>query len=74
MAPVMHALEDRYKERINFIYLDIDDPANSLFKSLIRGRIDPFFFLLDGQGVVLEQWQGFVPAEEFEAAFAAIGE
>lgn len=72
MAPVVHALEDRYGERIRFVYLDIDDPQNSLFKSLINDRLPPLFYLLDGQGNVLAEWQGFVPAAEFESAFASL--
>jgi thiol-disulfide isomerase/thioredoxin len=72
MAPVVHALEDGYDDRIRFVYLDIDDPQNSLFKSLIDDRLPPLFFLLDGQGNVLGEWQGFVSAAEFESAFAAL--
>jgi thiol-disulfide isomerase/thioredoxin len=72
MAPVVHALEDGYDDRIRFVYLDIDDPQNSLFKALIEDRLPPLFFLLDGQGNVLGEWQGFVPAAEFESAFAGI--
>jgi thiol-disulfide isomerase/thioredoxin len=72
MAPVIHALEDRYDERIRFVYLDIDDPQNNLFKSLIDDRLPPLFYLLDGQGNVLGEWQGIVPAAEFESAFANV--
>ena len=72
MAPVVHALEDRYGERIRFVYLDIDDPQNSLFKSLINDRLPPLFYLLDGQGNVLAEWQGQVSVTEFESAFAAL--
>lgn len=31
MAPVVHSLEGKYKDRIRFVYLDIDDPANADF-------------------------------------------
>jgi thiol-disulfide isomerase/thioredoxin len=73
MAPVVHALEDRYGEQIGFVYLDLDDPANSLYKSMLKGRIAPFFYLIDGQGVLIQEWQGRVPAEAFESAFAGLG-
>ncbi len=73
MAPVVHGLEDRYKDRMRFVYLDIDDPANSLFKSLIGSRLPPLFFLLDGQGNVLQEWRGYVTSEELERAFSTIG-
>ena len=74
MAPVVHSLEDRYEDRIRFVYLDLEDPANSLFESMLKGRMAPFFYLLDGQGVILQEWQGYVPVEEFEKAFASIGQ
>ena len=73
MAPVMHGLEDRYKDRIRFVYLDIEDPANSLFKSLIGSRLPPLFFLLDGQGNILQEWRGYVTTEDFERTFSTIG-
>lgn len=73
MAPVVHGLEDRYKDRIRFIYLDLDDPANSLYKSMLKGKLPPFFYLLDAQGVLIQEWQGYVPIDKFESAFAAIG-
>lgn len=72
MAPVINALQNRYKDRILFTFLDIEDPGNSLFKALIGSRV-PLFFLLDAQGNVLNEWQGVVPAADFEAAFNAAG-
>ena len=69
MAVVVNGLEDRYKDQINFIYLDLDDPANSLFKRMIGNRLPPIFYLLDTRGNVLAEWEGYVPASEFEAAF-----
>lgn len=72
VAPVINALQNRYKDRILFTFLDIEDPGNSLFKALIGSRV-PLFFLLDAQGNVLNEWQGVVPAADFEAAFNAAG-
>lgn len=72
MAPVVYSLEDRYQDQIRFVYLDIDDPANSLFRSLIGSRLPPLFFLLDGQGNVVKEWVGYVSAEEFESVFASL--
>lgn len=73
MAPVVHGLEDRYQDRIRFVYLDIDDPANGLFRSLIGSKLPPIFYLLDGQGNVLQVWRGYVAVEEFERALSTIG-
>jgi hypothetical protein len=73
MAPIMNTLENRYLDQIGFVYLDLEDPANSMFKSMLKGRVAPFFYLLDSQGVLIQEWQGFVPLESFEAAFATLG-
>ena len=75
MAPIVHGLQDQYGSRMNFVYLDIDDPANSYFKRELGFRMEPHFFLLDPQGNILRQWIGYVSREEFISAFnAALGQ
>jgi hypothetical protein len=69
MAPIVHGLEAEYSERINFVYLDIDDPANSDLLSFLGYRYQPHFFLIDGDGKVLIQWLGPVTAADFKSAF-----
>lgn len=71
MRPIVHGLENEYADRLNFVYLDVDDSANQEFISALGRRAQPEFYLLDGEGNVLHQWFGLVPREEFEAAFAA---
>jgi thiol-disulfide isomerase/thioredoxin len=70
MAPVMNVLEQRNGDRLRFVYLDIDDPANNLYKTLLTNRLPPVFFLLDGQGNVLHEWQGYIELVEFEEGIA----
>ena len=42
MRPVVHGLEDRYKDSIGFVYLDIDDRAtNPLKEQLAYGTGGP---------------------------------
>ena len=65
----MHGLEAEYYDRINFIYLDIDDPANETFKDILDFRYQPQLILLDGNGQILYQWIGPISREEFVAAF-----
>ena len=69
MAPVVFRLEDRYTGRISFAYLDIDDPANDLFRQLIDDRLPPIYYLLDGGGNVLGEWSGYVSEGLFITAF-----
>ena len=71
MAPIVHGLEADYFEQINFVYLDIDDPANDEFKQALGYRVQPHFFLLDENGDVIQQWVGRVSEADFKAAFDA---
>ncbi|MBE9524381.1 MAG: hypothetical protein IMY76_04735, partial [Chloroflexi bacterium] len=52
-------------------YLDIDDPANDVFKRELGYRFQPHFFLLDGEGNILEQWLGSVKGQDFRTAIEA---
>ena len=69
MAPIVHGLEAEYTDRLNFIYLDLDDGANTDILSFLGFKYQPHFFLVDGQGNVLQQWLGPVSAEDFRSAF-----
>jgi thiol-disulfide isomerase/thioredoxin len=66
MAPVVHRLENKYETQLQFVYLDIDDPANNLFAVLMGERLPPVFYLLDEQGEVLGEWEGYMPYEQFD--------
>ncbi|MGW8144975.1 MAG: TlpA family protein disulfide reductase [Anaerolineales bacterium] len=68
----MHGLEADYYNKINFVYLDIDDPANETFKQELRFIYQPQMFLLDGDGRVLKEWVGPLPREEFQKVFEAV--
>lgn len=72
MAPIVHGLEAKYHGRIGFVYLDIDDPQNERFRQHFGFRYQPEFYLIDGAGEVVQKWIGYVPAQDFEAAFAAL--
>ncbi|HJW90375.1 MAG TPA: hypothetical protein VJ436_07015 [Anaerolineales bacterium] len=71
MAPIVHGLEAQYNGRINFVYLDIDDPANNGFKETLGYGYQPHFFLIDGEGIILNQWIGPVEEAELTAALEA---
>ena len=64
----MHGLEAEWGEQVDFVYLDIDDPATEPFKRQLGYRVQPHMFLLNGDGLVLQQWLGFVDAVTLEAA------
>jgi hypothetical protein len=66
MAPVVHLLEAKYQEQMRFVYLDVDERANTTFKRTLGYRFAPHFFVLDPGGNVLDDWYGYSTAEDFE--------
>lgn len=74
MAPVVHGLEAAYNGRVEFVYLDIDDPATSSFKRQLGYIYQPHIFLLDGEGNIVEQWVGLTSEGQLAAALSAISE
>ena len=69
MKSVVHGLEAEYKGQVNFVYLNIDDPGTQDLRRTLGFRSQPQFFLLDGDGRMLNQWSGLVEAATFHAAF-----
>ena len=72
MAPVVHGLEAKWGREINFLYLDIDDDRNDVFKRELGYRLQPHFFLLDAEGNIIHQWLGITPGAEFEVVFETL--
>lgn len=66
----MHGLEQQWSDRVDFVYLDIDDPRTDPFKRLLGYRYQPHLFLLDAQGAIVQQWVGFVDGATLEQALA----
>lgn len=73
MAPILNGLEDLYGEKINFVFLDIDDPANGLYKILMDGnQLPPIFFLVNGDGEIINSWTGYVDQAVLEFALESV--
>ena len=70
MAPMVHGLEAEYFGKIGFTYLNASDPSTQDFQRTLGFRYQPEFYLLDGQGNLLQKWVGFVSEEQFETVFA----
>ncbi len=70
MAPMVHGLEAKYFGKIQFSYLDADDPNTFDFQRTLGFRYQPEVYLLDGNGTVLKKWVGFTSEQDFEAEFA----
>lgn len=70
MAPVISLLEEEYGDEINFIYLDIDNPATSSLKKTLKYQYQPEYYLLDEAGSLLKSWTGFVDESELRTEFS----
>jgi hypothetical protein len=68
----VHGLEQKWGDEINFVYLDIDDSRTQEFKRQLGYQYQPHLFLIDGQGNVVEQWLGYVEAQDLEPAFERV--
>ena len=66
---MVHGLEAQYYRKIKFSYLDASDPNTQDFQRSLGFRYQPEFYLLDGQGNLLQKWVGFVSQEQFETVF-----
>lgn len=68
MAPTIHGLEILYTGKVNFVYLDRDNPATVSLQEELGYIYQPHFFLLSEEGEILGQWRGYVDGETLQAA------
>ena len=66
---MVHGLEAKYYGKVRFSYLDASDPNTQEFQRTLGFRYQPEFYLLDGDGNLLQKWVGAVSQEEFETVF-----
>ena len=67
---MVHGLEAKYFGKIQFTYLDADDPQTLDFQRTLGFYYQPEVYLLDGNGNVLQKWVGFTSENELESVFA----
>ena len=72
MKPVVHGLEAKFGGCIDFIYLDIDNPATKSAKDRLGYLAQPNFFLLDKTGKVVWKKYGFLTDVELEAQLKTV--
>ena len=70
MAPMVHGLEAKYFGKIEFSYLDADDPNTFDFQQTLGFYYQPEIYLLDANGNLLKKWVGYTTEEQFEQEFA----
>jgi len=68
----VHGLESKYGGCIDFIYLDIDNPATKNAKDRLGYLAQPNFFLLDATGKVVWKKYGFLTEAELETQLRSV--
>lgn len=68
MAPVVHGLEEQYRGRVDFLYLDVSDPRNEAATGRLGFTSTPHFFFLRADGSAVEVIQGVVPRDSLAGA------
>ena len=68
MAPVVHGLEQQYKGRVDFLYLNVADSSNTEAKKALGFKSTPHFFFLRADGLPTDTLQGVVPADSVRAS------
>jgi thioredoxin-like negative regulator of GroEL len=69
MKPIVHRLEEEYWGRIEFLYLDRENSANSDVVEQFGISGQPVFILLAPDGSEIQRWFGSPDPAEFRAAF-----
>lgn len=68
----MHGLEDKYSDKLDFVYLDIDEAGTEPIKRKLGYRVQPDFFLIDASGQVIQRWIGSIDAAALEQGLKQI--
>jgi hypothetical protein len=68
MHPVVDRVSEEYSDQIEFVFLDVDDPANNEAKEKYGYRYQPHFFIVTPEDEVKQQWVGYVEQDTFEVA------
>lgn len=68
----MDGLQADYGERITFYHVDTDDPAQRQVSDRFGVWGHSQYVLLDGEGAILHQWNGYLQGSEVSAVFEAV--
>ncbi len=63
MKPIVHGLETKYGDEIEFVYIDREAPENQDIVRQYGIRSQPIFIFLDAQGNLLKRFDGPVPED-----------
>lgn len=74
MAPIVHGLESEWKDRVDFVYINVADSTTRGVRTRLGFDATPHFFFLDLSGTVQAALQGVVPRDSLEAKLRVVSE
>ena len=72
MKPIVHGLEAKYGNCIDFVYLDIDNSETAAARSRFKFQAQPLLIMLDGNGQEVWRKFGGMKAEALEAQLKTV--
>lgn len=72
MKPIVHGLEAKYGNCIDFVYLDIDNAATNDAQRQFRFQAQPLLILLDSSGQEVWRKFGGMKADALEAQLKTV--
>jgi hypothetical protein len=72
MAPIVNGLEAQYRDRVDFVHLNVADPSVRPAMHAFGFASTPHFFLRSADGTVVWSQQGAVPEAELMRRLEAV--
>ena len=70
MKPIVNGLTAEYKDKVEIVKLNIDDPKTAEMRVKYKFRVQPYFVLLGADGEVVKTWSGYTERVAFDDIFA----
>jgi thioredoxin-like negative regulator of GroEL len=74
MAPAVQGLEEPYRGRVDFLYLDVSHPRNEVATARLGFTSTPHFVFVRADGSTVETMQGVVPGDSLTGALERLVE
>jgi hypothetical protein len=69
VLPIVHGLEKTYGDRITFVRVNILNPESRPLMQQFGFSATPEFYLVDGNGDIIDAWDDWVSEAELRLAF-----
>lgn len=72
MMPIVHGLGQKYKGRIDFLYLNTGEPRTEAARRTLGFKSTPQIILVHPNGTKFKEWNGIVAEAEIAAGIDAL--